>query len=98
MASRWQQDYIECCPQARVCGRDHSFQSGRRVPLALETHFSVACEKSQSTVGLCLFLVSKIAAAAMIADRPRGKLRLVRTRDEVLAEVGVLEWKFERLG
>jgi len=34
----------------------------------------------------------------MIADRPRGKLRLVRTRDEVLAEVGVLEWKFERLG
>jgi len=34
----------------------------------------------------------------MIADRRHGKLRLVRTRDEVLAEVGVREWKFERLG
>ena len=34
----------------------------------------------------------------MIADRPEGKLRVVRTREEALAEIGVRDGKFEPLG
>ena len=34
----------------------------------------------------------------MIADRPEGKLRVVRKREEALAEIGVRDGKFERLG